>query len=194
MVQAGFEHELLRLLSARGWSEWEFSRAADVKLDLVGAALSGSGAVPVEALRRLAHVLDAELTLRPVPRKPRSAGPVESVVDKALRVLEERHVAAGAISGGDKKWPDDFDAFIREQRSLIDRLEGFAATPGFNQLQRTLAELGLNDGATAWLCQMLIQPAFGLGEMPLDVVRRPGGLEVVDAYVRRLVLNPMGAL
>lgn len=191
MTNAGYGSELLLLLEARGWSTWELARAAEVKLELANAALGGSGSLPVEALRRMAHVLDAELRLLPTPWEPRQIGPVESVVDKAVRVLEERQAAAVAASGGGRL-PDEAGAFIHEQRNLLERLAEFASTPGFLQLQRTLAGLGVSDGAAAWLCQFLMQRAFELGEMPLDVVQRPGGLGVVDAHIRRLILNPIG--
>ncbi len=47
-------------------STWLF-RHANVKSELVTAALNGAGNIPLEALRRLTYALDAEITLIRAP-------------------------------------------------------------------------------------------------------------------------------
>lgn len=196
MNRTGYEHDLRQLLEARGWSERELSRHANVKAHLVTAALAGSGAVPVEALRRLALVLEAEVALRPVQREPRLVGPVETVVDQAVRALERRAVASNlerCSHAAGRRLPQDVDAFISTKRDLLDRLDRFAATPEYLQLQRTVIELE-GDGSSDWLCEVLISPALGLGgDLPINLVQQPDGFEMVETYLKRIILNPSGA-
>jgi AbrB family looped-hinge helix DNA binding protein len=76
---------LKRLLEESRHSEWELSRRANVKASLVSAALKGSGSVPLAAWCRLAHAFEHELTLAPLTPLVRAVGPIDSVVDVALR-------------------------------------------------------------------------------------------------------------
>jgi hypothetical protein len=42
------------------------------------------------------------------------------------------------------------------------------------------------DDVEVWLAEWLIQPAFRLGELPIDTVLRPGGVDVVEAQLVRI--------
>ena len=90
MNEAELGQALRRLLEERGISEWELSRQANVKAELVAAALKGSGSVPLAAWCRLAFALGTEVTLTPSQNHARADGPVETVVDRALLALQER--------------------------------------------------------------------------------------------------------
>jgi len=77
-------------------------------------------------------------------------------------------------------------AFIAEQRELLARLEQFAETPEYQRLLAVVAPLAVGD-LENWLAEWLIQPAFTLRDLPIDVVERPGGLELVELQLMRIV-------
>lgn len=81
---------LKALCDERGLSEWELSHQSNVKIEMVAAALRGSGNVPLNAWRRLANALNVELSLSPRSEPILEVGVVETVVDRALRCLKER--------------------------------------------------------------------------------------------------------
>ncbi|MBK6615004.1 antitoxin Xre/MbcA/ParS toxin-binding domain-containing protein [Ottowia sp.] len=180
---------LKRLLDERGISEWELSRQANVKIELVAAALKGSGSVPLAAWCRLAFALRAEVTLSPALSQARVVGPVETVVDRALLALQER----AGVEDTPRQQPsgDGVGAFVSGHRALLDRLEEFARTPAFARLQATVSTCGAGESA-AWLAGWLIQPAVGLGGLPIDIVLEPGGLDRVNEQLQRIMLNPGG--
>lgn len=188
--EAALGQALRRLLDERGISEWELSRQANVKVELVAAALKGSGSVPVAAWCRLAFALGAEVALIPSPNFAWAVGPVETVVDRALLALQER---AGVESPPPQQPSGNgVGAFVSGQRTLLDRLELFALTPAFVRLQATVRTYGIGESA-AWLSRWLIQPAVGLGGLPIDIVDEPGGLDRVDEQLQRLMADPGGA-
>ncbi|MFT7722213.1 MAG: DUF2384 domain-containing protein [Roseateles sp.] len=187
--EAALGQALKRLLDERGISEWELSRQANVKVELVAAALKGSGRVPLAAWCRLAFALGTEVTLIPSPNLARAVGPVETVVDRALSALQDR---AGVGSTLQQPAGDGVGAFVSGQRVLLDRLELFALTPAFARLQATVRTYGAGESA-AWLAGWMIRPAIGLGGLPIDIVDEPGGLKRVDEQLRRIMVNPGGA-
>ncbi|MDY0744800.1 antitoxin Xre/MbcA/ParS toxin-binding domain-containing protein [Paucibacter sp. R3-3] len=81
------------------------------------------------------------------------------------------------------------EAFLAEQRALLDRLEAFAETPGFERLQAALRQ-ACADGSDAWLAGWLIQPAFGLGQVPLEVIQAPDGIDRVERHLLQALTNP----
>ncbi|WDZ97348.1 hypothetical protein Herbaro_06045 [Herbaspirillum sp. WKF16] len=81
---------LKALANERGLSEWELSRQSNVKIDLVAAALRGSGHVPIGAWCRLATALNIELTLTDRTETIRPVSAVETMIDRALRRLRKR--------------------------------------------------------------------------------------------------------
>lgn len=178
MTATELGNELRRLIDERGLSVWVASRRANVKEALVLAALNGSGSLPVAALFRLAHSLDKEITLTALPQRARVSGPVENVVARALRGLGPTH---------------DVFAFISDQRTLMTRLEEFARTPGFVRLQETIKALE-GDDASAWLGAWLVQASVGLGGLPIDIALEPNGIDRLDTHLRRISLNPGGAI
>lgn len=76
-------------------------------------------------------------------------------------------------------------AFIAAQHELLARLDQFAGTPEFQRLVTSAALLGDVD-TDLWLAEWLIQPAFRLDELPLDVAVRPGGVELVEQQLVRI--------
>lgn len=78
---------LKAIANERGLSEWELSRQANVKIDLVAAALRGSGHVPVGAWCRLATALNIDLALTDRTEPIRAVSAVETFIDRALRRL-----------------------------------------------------------------------------------------------------------
>lgn len=81
--------------------------------------------------------------------------------------------------------PASVSTFIAEQRELLVRLERFAKTAEFRRLQAVGTQVA-GDEAEVWLAGWLIQPAFRLGELPIDAVLRPGGIELVEAQLIRI--------
>lgn len=71
------------------------------------------------------------------------------------------------------------------QRSLMRRLEAFAATPAYAQLLNVSRMLGAHD-TEAWLADWLIQPAVTLGCMPLDLVDQPDGIALLSDHLTRV--------
>lgn len=75
--------------------------------------------------------------------------------------------------------------FIAAQRELLDRLERFADTEDYRRLQAAVGPVAAGD-LEGWLAQWLIQPSFGLRELPIDAVARPGGVELVEQHLLRI--------
>ncbi|WP_166651842.1 antitoxin Xre/MbcA/ParS toxin-binding domain-containing protein [Roseateles toxinivorans] len=75
--------------------------------------------------------------------------------------------------------------FITAQRSALDRLESFAGTPTYERLLAILWTFADGD-PEPWLAAWLIEPNESLGDRPLDVVGRPGGLELLIAHLERM--------
>jgi len=79
------------------------------------------------------------------------------------------------------------DAYIANQRSLLDRLEQFAQTPEYERLLSTLQGFAADD-PEPWLADWLISPAFGLGgAIPIDVAGTPTGLDLLREQLLRIV-------
>lgn len=78
-------------------------------------------------------------------------------------------------------------AFIAGQRELLARLEQFAQTPEYRRLLAVAAPMADGD-AEPWLAEWLIQPVFTLGELPIDALARPGGLELVELQLIRIAV------
>ena len=76
-------------------------------------------------------------------------------------------------------------AFIATQRELLDRLERFAETEDYRRLQAAVAPMAAGD-LEGWLAEWLIQPSFGLSELPIDAMARPGGLELVEQHLLQI--------
>lgn len=76
--------------------------------------------------------------------------------------------------------------FVAGQRELLARMEQFACTPEFNRLLAAIAPMAIGD-PEPWLAGRLIQPAFGLGALPIDVAIQPGGLERLEHLLLRIV-------
>lgn len=142
--EAALIQALKRLLDERGITEWELSRQANVKAELLAAALKGSGSVPQAAWCRLAFALGTEVTLIPSLHLVRAVGPVETVVDRALSTLQDR---AGVGSTLQQPTGDGVGAFISGQRALLGRLELFALTPAFARLQATVSANRVGESA-----------------------------------------------
>lgn len=75
--------------------------------------------------------------------------------------------------------------FIAGQRELLCRLEQFVETPEYRRLLTVAAPIADGD-VEPWLAEWLIQPAFTLGELPIDALDRPGGLERVEVQLMRI--------
>lgn len=76
-------------------------------------------------------------------------------------------------------------AFIAEQRDLLDALERFADTPDYQRLLASVAPLAAGD-LEPWLAEWLISRSFALGERPIELIARPGGLDVVEQLLMRI--------
>lgn len=87
--------------------------------------------------------------------------------------------------------PPSTIAFIAEQRALLDSLERFAATPGYQRLLASVAPLEADD-LERWLAHWLISPSFGLGERPIDLVVRRGGIEAVELLLMQIGAGVVG--
>ncbi len=72
--------------------------------------------------------------------------------------------------------------FIAAQRALLDRLERFAETEDYRRLQAAVASMAAGE-FDDWLAEWLIQPSFGLRELPIDAVARLGGIELVEQHL-----------
>jgi hypothetical protein len=75
--------------------------------------------------------------------------------------------------------------FISDQRGLLDRLERFADTPDYRRLLIAVAPMAAGD-MEPWLAQWLIQPSFGLRELPIDALTRPEGLALVEQHLLQI--------
>lgn len=64
--------------------------------------------------------------------------------------------------------------FVASQRELLDRLERFVETEDYCRLVAAVGPMAVGD-VEIWLAEWLIQPSFGLRELPIDAVERPGG-------------------
>ncbi|WP_457324855.1 antitoxin Xre/MbcA/ParS toxin-binding domain-containing protein [Roseateles sp. P5_E11] len=77
------------------------------------------------------------------------------------------------------------DAVIASKRALIDRLDAFTHTPEFERLLVDARD-SAGDGTEAWLAEWLIQPAFGLGDRPIDIAAEPGGMDRLADQLTRI--------
>ena len=81
------------------------------------------------------------------------------------------------------------DAYIADQRALLDRLEEFARTPEYERLLSTVQDFA-SDDPEPWLADWLISPAFGLGgAIPIDVAGAPSGVDLLVEQLLRIVHN-----
>jgi len=188
--QAELGQALRRLLEERGISEWELSRQANVKAELVAAALKGWGSVPLAAWCRLAFALGTEVTLTPRQNHARAVGPFETIVDRALLALQEG--ASDEDTPHQQLSNGGVGTFVSSQRSILDRLEEFARTPAFARLEASARAHGAVEPAE-WLAHWLIQPAVGLGGLPIDIVLNPGGMDLVAEQLLQRMVNSGGA-
>ncbi|KQW51236.1 MULTISPECIES: antitoxin Xre/MbcA/ParS toxin-binding domain-containing protein [unclassified Roseateles] len=83
------------------------------------------------------------------------------------------------------------DAFIAEKRALLDCLERFATTADYQRLVEIVAPLAAGD-LEPWLAEWLITRAFGLGERPIDMVVRPGGMQAVEQHLMQIGAGGVG--
>lgn len=77
------------------------------------------------------------------------------------------------------------EEFIAIKRSLLDRLERFVSTPQYQRLHTVIGDAEANL-PEAWLLEWLVTPAFGLGGLPIDIAGEPGGVEVLEAHLKRI--------
>lgn len=82
------------------------------------------------------------------------------------------------------------EVFVAQQRCLLGRLEAFARTPEVARLQEVLRQGGA-EGSETWLAAWLIQPASGIGQIPLALIEA-GGIEQVETFLLRVLTNPSG--
>jgi len=77
------------------------------------------------------------------------------------------------------------ETIIAADRALLVRLEEFAQTPTY---QRFLATVTEHMGAESepWFAHWLIQPAFGLGGLPIDIAGQPGGVDMLLEHLVRI--------
>lgn len=80
----------------------------------------------------------------------------------------------------------EVEAFLREQRQLLDRLEVFSRSTEFEVLARTGREL-FHSPSDAHLASWLLQPIFGMGKRPIDLVDEPDGLARVVKLLQRII-------
>ena len=79
------------------------------------------------------------------------------------------------------------DAYIANQRALLDRLEQFVRTPEYERLLSVLQRFA-SDDPEPWLADWLISPAFGLdGAIPIDVAGTPTGVDLLREQLHRIV-------
>lgn len=117
------------------------------------------------------------LELKADVRKPHAArGPRRSTRACAGRIRRNR--PKPAISS-------EIRTFLVAQRSLMRRLEAFAATPAYAQLLNASKTLGAHD-TEAWLADWLIQPAVTLGCTPLDLADEPSGIALLSDHLTRV--------
>lgn len=75
--------------------------------------------------------------------------------------------------------------FIAGQRSALAQLEAFAGTPAYERLLKILRPLTDGDpeaGLAAWL----VEHDESLGGRPVEIVGRPGGLELVATRLEHM--------
>ena len=160
MNPSSIHKQLRQALQARGFSDWELSRRANVKTTLVVQALSGGEDLRVETLVRLARALDLELTLTPMTPEYRPVGAVPTLVDDVvMRLSPERviHVADTApnilaldlegtlISSAVSMFVrPGLHRFLSLCRPLFERVVMFTTInePRFRQIAATLVEEG----------------------------------------------------
>lgn len=75
--------------------------------------------------------------------------------------------------------------FVAAQRELLDRLERLAETEDYRRMQAAVGPIAAGD-LESWLAAWLIQPSFGLRELPIDAVERPGGIDLVEQYLLQI--------
>ncbi len=76
-------------------------------------------------------------------------------------------------------------AFVAAEHETLTRLEQFAETPAFQRLLKSASPLADVD-ADVWLAEWLLQPAFRIDELWLEVALTPGGVEIVEQQLLRI--------
>lgn len=76
-------------------------------------------------------------------------------------------------------------SFISDQRQLLERLERFADTPEYRRLLAAVEPMAAGD-LEPWLAEWLIRPSYGLRELPINALTRPGGLELVEQHLQQI--------
>jgi len=177
---------LRQALANSGRTAWEQSRRANVKLALLEDLLAGSSSAPVGALCRLAHSLELSVDLTASVGSDRAPGPVPSLVDRALAKLAEVDGSVRSTAVASSPNAAGAEAFLAHQRELLSRLEAFIQTPEWLELLSHLSASAVEQ-SPGWLAAWMIQPAFELGGLPLDVASRPGGLHVLTAALSEVL-------
>jgi len=78
------------------------------------------------------------------------------------------------------------DAYIANQRALLDRLEQFVRTPEYERLLSGLQGF-VSDDPEPWLADWLVSPAFGLGgAIPIEVAAAPDGVDLLVEQLLRI--------
>lgn len=186
---------LQREMDHAGKGAWELSRQANVKLSMVEALLTGSSTTPIGALCRAGQALGLELSLVATKPVTRAVGPVKTVVDGALEMLEANRPVAARKDSGSTDDVKDLDirqpmkSFIVAERDRLRRVNELLAAPEFDALSRHLMALAVIDSNGAWLVAWLMQPSMELGACPIDLVGEPGGLDLVADWLARNVLS-----
>ena len=78
------------------------------------------------------------------------------------------------------------EKFIATRRALLDRLELFLTTDSYRRLQ-AVVDASDADLPDAWLAEWIISPAFGLDGLPIDIVNAPGGVDLLEEHLKRIV-------
>lgn len=96
------------------------------------------------------------------------------------------YLIAGAEQELIGRMNSEVENFIREQRQLLERVEVFSMSPQFELLASTGREV-FQSPSDAQLASWLLQPIFGMGKRPIDLVDEPDGLaQVVNLLQRTL--------
>lgn len=76
--------------------------------------------------------------------------------------------------------------FVASKRALLDKLELFVPTDRY-RLLRTVVGDSDADLPEAWLLEWLISPAFGLDGLPIDIADEPGGTDLLEIHLMRII-------